>query len=101
MAHVVVTPSADADVRAIQMDLTKVAGLHTVEKYTALFERLFDRLAQYPDSGSPRPGLGTDIRIGIVFPYIVIYRHRATDGTVTVLRVIHGRRDITIKLISG
>jgi plasmid stabilization system protein ParE len=101
MARVVVTPSADADVHAIQIDLAKAAGLHTAAKYTTLFERLFDRLAQYPDSGSPPPSLGKDIRIGIVFPYIVIYRHHATDGTVTVLRVIHGRRDITAKLISG
>jgi plasmid stabilization system protein ParE len=44
--------------------------------------------------------LGKDVRIGIVFPYIVIYRHREVDGTVTVLRVIHGRRNLTIKSIS-
>ena len=48
----------------------------------------------------PRPALGKDIRIGIVLPYIVIYRRREADDTVTVLRVVHGHRNITTKLIS-
>jgi toxin ParE1/3/4 len=97
MARLVVTAAADADGRAIRMDLLKVAGLNTAAKYTALFERLFDRLAEFPQSGSPRRSFGKDIRIGIVFPYLVIYRHREADDTVTVLRVIHGRRNITLK----
>ncbi len=63
-------------------------------------DALYDRLAEHPDSGAPRPGLGTDIRIGIVLPYIVIYRHHEADDIVTVLRVLHGRRNITAKLIS-
>jgi plasmid stabilization system protein ParE len=100
MARIVVTPSADADVHAIQIDLAKAAGLNTAAKYTAPFENLYDRLAKYPDSGAPRPILGKDIRVGIVFPYIVIYRHRDIDDTVTVLRVLHGRRDFTAKSIS-
>jgi toxin ParE1/3/4 len=100
MARVVVASSADADVYAIQTELTKAAGLPTVARYTALLESLYDRLATYPDSGAPRPGLGKDIRVGIVFPYVVIYRHRKADDTVTILRVIHGRRNITDKSIS-
>jgi toxin ParE1/3/4 len=61
---------------------------------------LFDRLAEYPDSGAPRASLGRDIRIGVVSPYVVIYRHREADDTVTVLRIIHGRRNITMESIS-
>jgi plasmid stabilization system protein ParE len=30
----------------------------------------------------------------------VIYRHHEADDIVTVLRVVHGRRNITAKLIS-
>jgi plasmid stabilization system protein ParE len=100
MAQVIVTSSADADVYAIQSDLAKAAGIHIAAKYTALFEKLYDRLAEHPDSGAPRPGLGKDIRIGIVLPYIVIYRHHQAEDVVTVLRVVHGRRNITAKLIS-
>jgi len=76
-------------------------GQRTVIKYRALFRRLYDRLADHPDSGPPRPKLGPNIRIGIVSPYIVIYRHVATADTVNVLRIVHGRRRITGKLLSG
>jgi plasmid stabilization system protein ParE len=100
MARLVVTATADADIRAIQLDLIRAAGLHTAEKYTALFERIFDLLADFPQSGSNRSSFGKDIRIGIVSPYLVIYRYRETSDTVTVLRVIHGRRNVTAKLIS-
>jgi toxin ParE1/3/4 len=101
MTHVVVTSSADADVHAIQIDLARATGIQVAERYTALLESLYDRLAEHPDSGAPRPALGKDVRIGIGLPYIVIYRHSAIDDIVTVLRIVHGRRNITAKLISG
>lgn len=68
-------------------------------KYNALFERLYDRLAAHPGIGAPRPALGRDIRIGIVSPYIVNYRHTRADDIVTVLRVVHDRRRITGRLL--
>jgi toxin ParE1/3/4 len=45
------------------------------------------------------PALGPNVRIGVVSPYIVIYRH--AEDTVNVLRIVHGRRRITDKLLSG
>jgi toxin ParE1/3/4 len=44
--------------------------------------------------------LGSNIRIGIVSPYIVIYRHSEGDDTVTLLRIVHGRRKITGKMLA-
>jgi toxin ParE1/3/4 len=73
IARIVITLSADADVLTIQSDLAKAAGMLVAAKYTALFENLYERLAEYPASGAPRPVLGDNIRIGIVLPYIVIY----------------------------
>ncbi|PPQ37434.1 type II toxin-antitoxin system RelE/ParE family toxin [Rhodopila globiformis] len=43
--------------------------------------------------------LGKDVRIGIVDPYIVLYRHTMTIDAVTVLRIVHGRRRITKALL--
>ena len=48
-----------------------------------------------------RPKVGAKIRIGVVSPYIVIYKHTETDGVVRVLRIVHGSRWITGKLIRG
>jgi toxin ParE1/3/4 len=98
MARVVIASSADADFAEILTDLATKAGWRTAAKYTELFEGLYDRLADHPRGGAPRPALGERIRIGIVSPYVVIYRDE-DDGTVTVLRIVHGRRRITGKML--
>jgi plasmid stabilization system protein ParE len=101
MARVIVTSLADSDTATILDYLAKVAGARTAIKYDRLFDRLYDRLADHPASGPRRPALGADTRIGIVSPYIVIYDYSEPDNTVTILRIVHGRRDITGKLLSG
>jgi toxin ParE1/3/4 len=101
VARVVVTPSADADTAEIVAYLEAKAGYPVAARYTASFERLYDFLADFPAAGAERPNLGAHVRIGIVPPYIVIYRHTETDGVVTVLRIVHGSRRITGKLLRG
>jgi toxin ParE1/3/4 len=85
----------------IIFDLAAKAGRHTAIKYEALFDSLYVRLAEHPASGAPRPAFGRGIRIGMVSPYIVIYRHTEADDTVTVLRVVPGRRRITGRLLTA
>jgi plasmid stabilization system protein ParE len=70
-------------------------------RYNASFERLYDILADFPGAGPPRPALGAHIRSGVVLPYIVIYSHTETDGVVRVLRIVHGSRRISGKLLRG
>jgi hypothetical protein len=48
-----------------------------------------------------RPKLGPHIRVGVVFPYLVVYRHVEGDDTVSIIRVLHGRRRMTRKLLRG
>lgn len=100
MARIVIASTADADAAVILDDLSSKAGGRTAAKYNDLFERLYDRLSDYPGSGPRRPALGLGIRIGIVPPYIVIYQYSEQDDIVTVLRIVHGRREITAKLLA-
>ena len=100
MARVIIASGADADTDGILADLAREAGERTAVKYDRLFDGLYERLADHPAIGAPRSALGQNIRIGIVTPYIVIYRHTKDDDTVTVLRIVHGRRRITGKLLS-
>jgi toxin ParE1/3/4 len=101
VARVIVTPAADADTAEIMAYLQVRAGHGVAARYNASFERLYDHLADFPDGGAPRPKVGSRIRIGIVAPYIVIYRHTEADSTVRVLRIVHGSRRITGKLLRG
>ena len=97
MARVVVTNQAKRDLRSIFSDLNERAGYRVAARYAADFKATYRRLIDFPASGPSRPALGPKTRIAIVLPYIVIYDHE--DEAVTVLRVLHGKRNITRHLI--
>ena len=97
MTRVIVSGPAKRDVRDILTDLNRHAGHLVASRYAAEFKNVYRSLARFPDSGPSRPALGPLSRIKLVHPYVVVY-DRDVDA-VTVLRVLHGRRDITIKLI--
>ena len=101
MTRVVISSAADADTDEILAYLIRHAGLAAAARYNSLFESLYHRLAAYPESGAPRPLLGRNIRIGIVPPYIIIYEHEHGAESLTVLRVVHGRRKISGKMLSA
>ena len=97
MARVVVTGRASADVAEIVVHLTEHAGHHVAARYLNEFDAVFDRLAAFPRIGPTRPALGRSARVVLVDPYVIVYDH--VDDTVTVLRILHGRRNITRGLV--
>ena len=101
MARLIVSLLAQSDIFHILTDVAGKAGYEVAAQYAADFEALYERLAAHPDSGPPRPRLGPHVRIGVVLPYVVIYEHDGASGTVTLFRIVHGRRRITGKLLLG
>ena len=99
MATVNLLLAASLDLEEIASYLLREAGAAVAERFARDFEHILDQLAAFPGSGAPRPRLGRDIRIAIVTPYIFIYRYVMESGQVTVLRVVHGRRKITRRLL--
>lgn len=97
--RVVVTALADADIAGILAEIAREAGLRTAEKYNRRFESFFDRIAAHPEICPSRPGLGANVRVGVVFPYLVVYRRREGEDVLSVIRILHGRRDITRDLL--
>jgi toxin ParE1/3/4 len=97
MARVIVTAHAKQDVRGIISDLHRRAGHSVASRYAADVKDVYRNLAQFPNSGPSRLALGPIARVKIVYPYVVVYDCDA--GGVTVLRVLHGRRDITVDLM--
>ena len=98
MARVLLSALARQDVRDILTDLSEHAGLAVAGRYGADFKRIYRSLAQFPYGGSQRRSLGPDVRIKIAFPYVVFDEHIA--DTVTILRILHGRREITADLLA-
>ncbi len=101
MARILVTSTADADAAFIITNLAARAGVSIAARYAADFDKLYERLAEYPDSGAPRPGLGQGVRICVISPFIVIYEHIPDDEAVIIMRIVHGRRKISPKLLRG
>jgi toxin ParE1/3/4 len=101
MARVVVATVAQADTAIILRDLATKAGLGVAADYAESLEALYARLAVHPDSGAPRPKYGRYVRIGVVWPYVVAYRHVPNSDIVGIIRVVHGNRRITRKLLAS
>ena len=97
MAKLIVSPPAALDAAAIVDLLSDKAGIDVAAKYLREIDALFERISLFPKSGMRRPSLGRDIRLGVVEPYVIIYRYRA--DTVTVARIVDGRRNITRRLV--
>jgi toxin ParE1/3/4 len=99
MTRFFIAAIADTDRAEIIEDLGAKAGAFTARKYDDRFEQLYDRLEIYPQSCALRPALGREIRVGVVTPFVIIYRYAESVDTVTILRLIDGRRDISKKLL--
>jgi toxin ParE1/3/4 len=100
MATLVVSPEAREDIRSIVAYLRDKAGAVVAQKYLAKFDKAGDLLARFPGIGTPKPSLGHEARTTVVAPYVLIYDDSRSADTVTLLRVVHGRRRITIDLIT-
>lgn len=99
MTRVLVTPRAEADIDEMLERLSALAGITVAERYANDLQAIYERLEMFPAIGAPRPRLGRNIRIAMLEPYIVFYRYSADEETVTIARVLDGRRNVTRRLI--
>ena len=99
MARVLVTKLADEDMAAVLSSIAREAGHGVAAKYNSLIERLYSRIADFPEGFPARPKLGPHIRVGIVYPYLVIYHHVRGEDVARIVRVVDGRRRITHRLL--
>ena len=101
MARVIVSLLTQSDTIRLISDLASKAGYGVAARYAADFDNLYTRLAAHPESGPLRPLIGRGVRIGIVSPFLALYEHHQRTDTVTVFRVVHGRRKITEAILRG
>ena len=99
MPRLIVSAAAQADLEAIQQHLRRESGTITAQRYADRFANALERLVRLPASGAPRRNLGPDTRIVVVMPYVIWYDYTVNDDAVVVVRVLHGRRHITLQLL--
>lgn len=99
MTRLVVAPEAEGDTDAILSYLELQAGAAVAGDYGLRFVHTLERIVAMPLSGTPRSLLGERVRIGIVSPYVLIYEYDPNRDEVTLLRILHGRRNISQVLL--
>ncbi len=99
MIRLIVTESAKSDISQILDYLETEAGPATAARYSDDFREWFSALAVFPESGSPRPALGKSVRVGIIHPCLMLYEYASDAASVSLLRVLHGRRKVTRALL--
>jgi toxin ParE1/3/4 len=99
MARLVSTARFRFDTGEILEYLERAAGALTAENYSNRFRTAIERLVEFPETGAPRPALGLNARVIIVSTYILIYDYVPEDDEVVLVRMLHGRRNITRRLV--
>lgn len=99
MTRLVVTHDAEADMASILAYLEHQANAIVAEEIGREIRRGLLRLVQFPDSGAPRPELGTYVRVLVVYPYLLLYEHIPQQLDVVLLRVLHGKASITAEIL--
>ena len=81
-------------------NLHREAGNNVAEHYGNRFGAATERITEFPESAAARPDLGQNARISVVPPYILIYDYLPDDGLVVLLRILHGHRDVTARMLN-
>jgi plasmid stabilization system protein ParE len=95
MTRIEVAQSARADLLDIERHLRREAGESRTKAVLRRIRDRIDRLQEFPELGVEREDFGGR-RVLQCRPYIAIYRLRHIDAEtlVTILRIVHGARDI-------
>lgn len=99
MTRIRISSNAANDVDEIFAFLMAVSGTRTAERYRNQFRRKIADLQHWPELAPLRPALGPETRVVVVKPYLLIYDYSRPDDLVSILRIVHGRRNVTDQLI--
>lgn len=89
--------AARADLETITLDIIHNSGAAVAERVIARLEKSLANVAEFPGTGRKRPGLGRNVWSWPMRPWVAFYRITGED--VEVIRILHGKRRITRKLV--
>ncbi|MBX9590692.1 MAG: type II toxin-antitoxin system RelE/ParE family toxin [Hyphomonadaceae bacterium] len=99
MARIIVSPQAEHDLAQIVDEISDTAGPAVAGNLLGRIVAVIDKLALVPNaSGRLVPALGKEIRCHAIGSYNVYLRYDEAADVLLVVRVLHGRRNITAAL---
>lgn len=91
--HIRLGPLVMADLVALHRWVRDEADQATADDYLDRVEARIATLADFPARGTPRDDLAPGLRT-LAFERRLIIAYGVTEGTVTILRVVSGARDL-------
>lgn len=95
MAEIFRTPAAESDLIDIWVSIA-LENRSAADDLLNEFERRFDQLAAFPESGPFRPDIANEVRAPTCRNYLILYR--LMPDRIEIVRVVHGARDIATLL---
>jgi toxin ParE1/3/4 len=96
MTKVVVSPQAEADLRELAFRIADAAGERVAQDYLGRMIAVIQKLSRVPRAaGRLVPLLGVGLRCHPFGNYNIYLRHDEVGDVLYVVRILHGRRNIT------
>ncbi|KAB2868958.1 MAG: type II toxin-antitoxin system RelE/ParE family toxin [Bauldia sp.] len=92
MPEVLISPEAEEDLSEIWIAIA-LENRRAADKLLGKIDAQIRRLAEFPESGSPRPDIAPSARMLVQGNFLILYEIDADN--VTIVRVLHGARDLT------
>ena len=96
--RIVYSETARADIIAIGDEIRNAAGEFIAERFVARIIATVESLEFMPTRHRIRSELVADLRVAGFRKYLIFYR--VVDDAVSIVRVLHGSRNITARLLS-
>lgn len=102
MVRLLYTQEALRDLAALFTYIAETNGdSRRAHAFIELIDERCSRLEAFPTMGRLRPDFAPSVRSLPIKPVVAFYRYRAEDGTVEVLRIVDGRRDLGTIFLEG
>lgn len=99
MTRATISNRALADLKDIVNYSVVTWGENQAFSYREELGAVIDRLGDFPERGRRQPKLGQNIHRLVHESHVLIYQ-RVSDNEVVVLRVVHGNRRLTRRLLA-
>lgn len=87
------------DIEDIAEAIARNNGALVAERNVARLRGSLQTLAEFPEVGRKRSQLASGLRSWPLTPWIALYR--IADDGIEIIRILHGRRRITRKVVAG
>ena len=99
MGEVRLSQLAQRDLLEIWFHITADTGPHTADPWIDRIEGRCRQLAEFPESGPPRPDIADDARMLVIARWLALYE--TTAGGVRIMRVVDAARNLGELDVSG